>query len=74
MFDEYFLEENPDRAPPGVVWPERPNREDTPLATPDPVAPSQDMIDAQQRERERIAAEKIQEFQMKNKRIISSLL
>jgi len=58
-----FLKENPDRAPPGVVWPERPNPEDSPLVRPDPVQPSQDMIDAQQRERERIAAEKIQAFQ-----------
>ena len=44
-----FLEENPDRAPAGVVWPERPNPEDSPLVRPDPVAPSQDMIDAQVR-------------------------
>ena len=48
-----FLEENPDRAPAGVVWPERPNPEDSPLVRPDPVQPSQDMIDAQDRERER---------------------
>ena len=45
---QQYLAQNPEKAQ-GLEWPERPNPENVPPVTPDPVEPSQEMIEAQKR-------------------------